>query len=294
MHIMTKGNGNHIQWFPGHMAKAMRQIKEQLKIIDVAVELLDARIPDSSANPALREILEGKPRIVALNKADLGDPAITAIWQKHFIEQGSAVILLNAVTGLGLKELYQAIDQVMAPAQAKRASKNMLPRAARVMIVGIPNVGKSSLLNRISGKNRVETANKPGVTRAQKWIKTKGGFDLLDTPGILPPKLENQLAARRLALTGGVKDDIYDMDLAVREFLEILRESNPQAIAQRYKLSLNEVEELDNEELLDKIGRTRGLLRLGNQVDLEKAGRIVIQEYRNGILGAISLEYPVL
>ena len=191
-----------------------------------------------------------------------------------------------------MKELSRAIEKVMAPENEKRAKKKMLPRAARVMIVGIPNVGKSSLLNRLCGKNRVETANRPGVTRAQKWIKTQNGFDLLDTPGILPPRLENQEMARKLALTGGVKDDIYDMDLAVREFLEIIRSSKPQSLTERYKLSLEDAKMLHPEELLEKIGRSRGFLIPGNEVDLEKTGRVIIQEYRNGKLGKISLERP--
>lgn len=289
---MVKQSGNHIQWFPGHMAKGMRQIKEQLKIVDVVVELLDARIPMSSQNLAIPELIGTKPHIVALNKADLADPQITKAWQEYFSSKGISTILLNAVSGMGMKELSLEVDKLMAPDIAKRASKKMLPRSARVMIVGIPNVGKSSLLNRLCGKNRVETANRPGVTRAQKWIKTQGGFDLLDTPGILPPRLEDQEMARKLALTGGVKDDIYDMDLAVREFLEILRKSKPHALSERYKLTLEEVESLNTEELLDKIGRSRGLLISGNRVDLEKTGRVVIQEYRNGKLGKISLESP--
>lgn len=289
---MVKQSGNHIQWFPGHMAKGMRQIKEQLKIVDVVVELLDARIPMSSQNPAIPELIGAKPHIVALNKADLADPQITKAWQSYFSSQGISTILLNAVSGMGMKELSQEVEKLMAPEAAKRAQKKMLPRSARVMIVGIPNVGKSSLLNRLCGKNRVETANRPGVTRAQKWIKTQGGFDLLDTPGILPPRLEDQEMARKLALTGGVKDDIYDMDLAVREFLEILRKSKPQAISERYKLPVEEVETFNTEELLERIGRSRGLLIPGNRVDLEKTGRVVIQEYRNGKLGKISLESP--
>lgn len=290
---MTKQSGNHIQWFPGHMAKGMRQIKEQLSIVDVVVELLDARIPLSSANPAIPELIGSKPRIVALNKADLADPEITKEWQNYFAAIGIPTILLNAVQGLGMKELAQAISKVMEPELAKRAAKKMLPRSARVMIVGIPNVGKSSLLNRLCGKHRVETANRPGVTRAQKWIKTQGGYDLLDTPGILPPRLDDQEMARRLALTGGVKDDIYDMDLAVREFLEILRTTKPEALQERYKLEKADADNLNMEELLEKIGRIRGFLISGNRVDLEKAGRVIIQEYRNGKLGAISLERPI-
>ena len=282
----------HIHWYPGHMAKAERQIKEQLSIVDVVVELLDARIPLSSANPKMDDLLGNKPRIVVLNKADLGDPAITEEWVRYFAEQEIPTILLNAVSGMGLKELYKSVAEVMKPELEKRAKKNMLPRRARVMIVGIPNVGKSSLLNRICGRNRVDTANRPGVTRAQKWIKTQGGFDLLDTPGILPPRLEDQEVARKLALTGAVKDDIYDMDMAVREFLNILREKQPEALKTRYKLEDDNLNELPVDELLELIGRQRGLLRPGNQVDLEKTGRVIVQEYRNGKLGAISLERP--
>ena len=289
---MVKQSGNHIQWFPGHMAKGIREIREKMSVIDVAVELLDARVPISSANPMIPELVARKPRIVALNKADLADSKITTEWQTYYAEEGIPTILMNAVTGMGIKELNQAIAKVMEPANLKRAEKKMNPRAARVMIVGLPNVGKSSLLNRLCGKSRVLVANRPGVTRNQLWIKTQGGFDLLDTPGILPPKLDDQAAARRLALTGGIKDDIYDMDLAVREFLEILREIKPTALMERYKLTLEEVHLSDVEELLDKIGRVRGILRPGNQVDLEKTGRVVIQEYRNGKLGAITLERP--
>lgn len=280
----------HINWFPGHMAKAHRTIREHLKLVDVVVELLDARIPYSSANPLIKEVLEGKPRVVALNKADLAEPELTKAWIEQFKAQGVKAVPLEAVGGKGAKHLVALLEQAGSEKIAKMVAKGLRPRAVRAMILGIPNVGKSSLINCLLGTSTVRTADKPGVTRGKQWIKVGRNLELLDTPGVLWPKLEEQEVALKLAMTGAIKDEVYDLEQAIVQFLALLRPRYAGRLIERYKLETPLPEE--NIHLLEKIGAKRGCLRSGGVVDCEKAMRLILNEFRSGKLGQITLDYP--
>ncbi len=279
-----------INWFPGHMAKAHRMIKEHLKLVDVVIELLDARIPLSSANPVIHEVVENKPRVVALNKADLAEPEWTEQWITIFRRQGLQVVTLDAVSGKGTKMLVNRVEQLAKLKIDKMVAKGIKPRAVRAMILGIPNVGKSSLINRLLGTATVRTADKPGVTRGKQWIKVSNNLELLDTPGVLWPKLGDPDVAFKLAVTGAISDDVYDLERVISRLVTLLREKYSERIASRYNLSLP-LPEINN-ELLELIGSKRGCLKSGGIVDVEKARRIVLNELRSGKLGPFTLDYP--
>ena len=276
-----------LQWYPGHMRKAERLVKENLKLVDVVVELLDARIPLSSANPVLREIVGDKPRVIVLNKADLADEAATRAWVKYFAEQELVAVPVDAVKGRGVKELVQAIAKCAKPKTDKLVQHGAKARAARCMILGIPNVGKSSLINRLSGGAKTKVENRPGVTRAKQWIRLGAQLELLDMPGILWPKFEDQQAALHLAFTGAINDNVYDVASVVLLLLDTLRTKYPIDLKDRYRLE----EELPSGvELLEEIGRKRGCLRAGGRVDDEKAQQIVLTDFRSGRLGHVTLD----
>ena len=278
----------HINWFPGHMAKAHRMIREHLKMVDVVVELLDARIPASSANPVIDQVVENKPRIIALNKADLAEQQETEKWAAYFRAQGLSVVPVEAVRGKGAKMLVNRVEAAASSKLKAWEAKGIRGRAARVMILGIPNVGKSSLINRLVGETAVRTADKPGVTRGKQWVKIGKNLELLDTPGVLWPKLEDQEAAFRLAVTGAIADDVYDMEDAVNRLLVLLRTRYGHRLAERYNLQTPLPETA--EELLLLIGARRGCLRSGGTVDAEKARRIILNEFRSGKLGCFTLD----
>jgi ribosome biogenesis GTPase A len=281
----------HINWFPGHMAKAHRMIRENLKLVDVIIELLDARIPLSSANPIIDSIVENKPRVVVLNKADLADPTITEKWLAFYRSKGLTAVALETLTGNGSKTLVGKVEQAAKDKLANLAAKGIKARAVRAMILGIPNVGKSSLINRLLGTATVRTGDKPGVTRGKQWIKIGKSLELLDTPGVLWPKLEDQEAAFRLAITGAISDEAVDLEKVVKKLLGLLRQNYPDRLAGRYNLKETHLPE-ETGELLTAIGSRRGCLRSGGIVDLEKAGRIVLSEFRDGKLGRFSLDDP--
>ncbi len=280
----------HINWFPGHMAKAHRMIRDQLKLVDVVIELLDARIPISSANPLIQDVVENKPRIVALNKADMAEPEWTERWVAAFSNQGLPVIALDSIGGKGMKSLISQVERVSSDKIAKMVAKGIKPRAVRAMILGIPNVGKSSLINKLLGAATVRTADKPGVTRGKQWIKIGKNLDLLDTPGVLWPKFQDPNVAFKLAVTGAINDDVYDMEQLIDRFLNVLREHYSHRLAGRYNLTLPLPD--DNLELLGLIGTRRGCLRSGGLIDYEKARRILLTEFRTGKLGAFTLDRP--
>ncbi|WP_018702446.1 ribosome biogenesis GTPase YlqF [Anaeromusa acidaminophila] len=282
----------HIHWFPGHMAKAHRVIREQLKLVDVVVELLDARIPRGSANPLLTEWTTGKQRLIVLNKADLADPALTEEWLRYFKAQGFTAIALDSSGKKNIKPFIHRIEEAGAVKVQKLAAKGIRNHPVRAMILGVPNVGKSSLINRLLGAATVRTGDKAGVTRGQQWLKIGKSVELLDMPGVLWPRMDDQDIAILLALTGALNDDIYDMELVIGYFLSWMREHQPQFLAERYKLELPLPE--DPEEILRQIAVRRGCLRAGGIVDLEKARRIVLGELRDGKLGRLTLEYPPL
>ncbi|WP_314620588.1 ribosome biogenesis GTPase YlqF [uncultured Selenomonas sp.] len=279
-----------IQWYPGHMKKARELVEENLKLVDVVVELLDARIPAASANPMLREIIGDKPRIVALNKKDLADEKMTKRWLEYFRDEKLPAVALDSVTGKGMRELLSLIEKAAKYRTEKLVSKGVAARKARVMVLGIPNVGKSSLINRLAGAAKAKTADKPGVTRAKQWIRIGADVDLLDTPGILWPKFEDPEVGLRLAFTGAVNDEIYDMENVAHLLLAALRRDHPERLQERFKFK----EELPEttEALMDAIGRKRGCLLKGGRIDLEKVQHILLSEFRMGKFGKISLDEP--
>lgn len=279
----------HVHWFPGHMAKARRVISEHLKLVDVVIELLDARIPISSSNPLIDEIAANKPRIIALNKADLAEPEWTKHWTAYFSDKGFSVVTLEAISGKGMKNLVSLVEQAAAPVIARLAAKGIRPRPVRAMILGIPNVGKSSLINRLLGTATVRTGDRPGVTRGQQWIKIGRNLELLDTPGVLWPKMDDQTVAFKLAITGAVPEEVYDKEHIVDQLLTLIREDYGFMLTERYGLS--EIAS-DNTDLLSAVGRSRGCLRSGGLIDFDKARSILLNEFRSGKLGRVTLDQP--
>lgn len=279
-----------INWFPGHMAKAHRMIKENLSLVDVVIELLDARIPYSSSNPLISQVILNKPRIIALNKADLAEAAWTEKWVKFFAAQGIEAVAIDAITGKGSKTMVNRVERAASSKMASLAAKGIKSRPVRAMILGIPNVGKSSLINRLLGSAVVRTADKPGVTRGKQWIKIGKNLELLDTPGVLWPKFEDPDVAFKLAVTGAINDDVYDWEKVIFALMTLLKDNYRERLAERYKLILPLPE--DEGELLGLIGTKRGCLRSGGIVDYEKAGKILLQEFRAGKLGKFTLDKP--
>lgn len=277
-----------LQWFPGHMKKAQRLIEDNLKLVDVVIELLDARIPFSSANPMLAEIIKTKPRMIALNKIDLADPGMTKKWLNYFKAQGIIAVGIDSAKGRGMKQLVSAAEMLAKPKTEKFVAKGAKARAARCMILGIPNVGKSSLINRLAGAVKAKTADKPGVTRAKQWIKIGSNLDLLDMPGILWPKFEDKTVGLKLAFTGAINDDIYDREQVTALLLEVMRRDYAARLIERFKFK-GELPE-SGLDLLEAIGRKRGCLVKGGLVDLEKAQNIVLNEFRAGKLGLVTLD----
>lgn len=284
-----------IQWFPGHMTKARRQIEDKLKLIDVAIELLDARIPLSSRNPMIDTILKHKPRLVLLNKSDLADPNATAEWVEYFKDKGLDALPIDAVTGTNVREINPRCKALMAHKIEAQIRKGMKPRATRALIVGIPNVGKSTLINRLAGRKIAATGDKPGVTKGQQWIKTGGDLELLDTPGILWPKFEDQTVGMRLAATGAIKEEILHPEEIAFFTIRAVAQAYPGALTERYELDipadLSEPDEVV--KLLEDVGRKRGCVVSGGRVDLVKASSAFLRELRAGKLGRITLERPV-
>jgi ribosome biogenesis GTPase A len=278
-----------IQWFPGHMAKARRQVTEKLKLIDVVIELLDARLPLSSRNPMIDEIVAGKPRLVLLNKADLADDAVTKAWVQYFADNGIRALPLDALSGRGVNKLPQECQVLVEDMMAKRRAKGMQDRAIRAMILGIPNVGKSSLMNRLAGRKVAQTGDRPAVTKAQQWVKVGKVLELLDTPGILWPKFEDPLVGLRLAASGAIKDELIDFQEVALFVVGYLRMHYPHALQERYQLAELAEGKL---EILDEIGRKRGCLVSGGHIDYDKVSELILRELRSGKLGKLSLERP--
>jgi len=280
-----------IQWYPGHMTKARRKIEEDIKLVDVLVELLDARIPYSSRNPDIDRIAKDKKRIVVLNKADLADEAKTRKWTAYFEEKGIKVVLTDSSKGKGLKDVEKAALKLMEEKLAKLKEKGLLNKTVRIMILGIPNVGKSTFINKIAGKAITETGDRPGVTRSRQWVKVSNQLELLDTPGILWPKFEDEMVGCHLAFTGAIKDDIIDKITLSGELMMLLAKKYPDRVAERYKLSPEEMN-LPLEDILSAVGKKRGFLMSGGRIDLERTSTIILDEYRGGKMGRITLEEP--
>ncbi|WP_214813434.1 ribosome biogenesis GTPase YlqF [Exiguobacterium sp. s196] len=278
-----------IQWFPGHMAKARRQVTEKLKLIDVVIELVDARVPQSSRNPMVDEITAGKPRLIVLNKADMADPVVTEAWLRALKREEVEVVAVDAKHSKGLKQLITGAQKLMKEKHDRMREKGRNPGPIRALIIGIPNVGKSTLINRLAGRNIAITGDRPGVTKRQQWIKMKGGeMELLDTPGILWPKFEDQFVGYRLAATGAIKDEILNLDDIALYTVRELHARYPEQLKERFKL---ETLPEDGVELLELIGKKRGLIS-GGYVDFEKASELLLNELRHEKIGRISLETP--
>lgn len=280
-----------IQWFPGHMAKTRREIGENLKNVDFVIELLDARIPKSSENPEIARICGDKPRLVLLSRAALADPKYSKEWKAHFAENGRPCIFYDCITGEGFSEIMPAARALLAEKLERYREKGMAGRRLRAMIVGIPNVGKSSIINKLSGTKSAKVENRPGVTRQKQWIPTNAGFDLLDTPGVLWPKFDDQKIGENLAVTGAIKDDILDIETIAAILVGRLRELYPDKLMARYKLKEGSLdEEFTNFDVLEKIGRARGFLVSGGEIDTERTAKILLEEFRNGKIGRMTLD----
>ena len=285
----------NIQWYPGHMAKTRRQMLENLKNIDIVCEVVDARIPMVSRNPDMDEIAESKPRMIILNRIDLADPEQTRRWAAYFRAKGWAVLETDSQHGKGTERFASAAREGLADKIAQWNEKGQTGRAVRVMVVGIPNVGKSTFINRILGRKSAKAADKPGVTRGSQWFRVGDGIDLLDTPGILWPKFDDERTGLLLASTGAVKDDILDVETLACKLFEILAVRAPETIVNRYKLTLPEPEEeIDflGYTLLEQAGKKRGFMMRGGEIDTERMARVFLDEYRGGVLGRITLETP--
>lgn len=280
-----------IQWFPGHMAKTRRLITDSLKLVDVVIELVDARLPMSSRNPEIDKIIGSKPRVLVLNKADIADSAANERWLEYFTSKRLTAILADSRSGDGLKKLDTAVEAVLTEKREKEKQKGMQKRITRVLVVGIPNVGKSSFINRVSKRAATKVGDRPGVTTAKQWIKVAGKYEILDTPGILWPKFEDKAVAKRIAYTGGIKDEILDIEEIAFFLLGYLRRNYYPLLERRYKL-LENTDELDDFELLELIGKKRGCIVSGGSVDTLRAANIILDEFRAAKIGRITLELP--
>ena len=292
-------NQMNINWFPGHMAKTRRQITEDLKLIDVVIEILDARIPRASQNPDIRQITQNKKKIIVLNKRDLADEKDNNKWMEYFIKQGCKVVLVDSTNGAGINEVIKQIQEIMNDDLQKHADKGRIGRKIRVMVVGIPNVGKSSFINRISKKTSAEVGNKPGVTKQKQWIRVNENIELMDTPGVLWPKFENEDIAMNLAFTGTIKDDILAITEIAYNLTKFLLKKYKSNLLERYSLDEERVNQILNQdqeenqniyEIMQLIGKKRGAIISGGNIDDEKTSKIILEDFRSGKLGKITLE----
>lgn len=279
-----------IQWFPGHMTKAKRMMKSQIKLVDVVVEMLDARIPRSSTNPMLQDLLGAKPKVIAINKTDMADGSKTELWFNKIKNSGHPVCKVDCSTGKGVKQMISAIQLAAKPVSDKWLKKGVKNRPVRVMIVGIPNVGKSTLINRLVGKNKVVAADKPGVTRGQQWITIAKGLELLDTPGVLWPKFEDPYVGFALAATGAIKEDIFDWEQMVELLIAFLIEKYPSELQTKYSINLEKSDNVG--AVLTKIALSRGCLKSGGVLDLDKVDQLILRDFRTGRLGRFTLDEP--
>lgn len=279
-----------IQWFPGHMTKAKRMMESQIKLVDVVVEMLDARIPRSSTNPMLIDVLGNKPKVIALNKTDMADNAQTELWMQKLKNSGLPVCKVDCATGKGVKQLISMIQVAAKPVLDKWLKKGVRNRPVRVMIVGIPNVGKSTLINRLVGKNKVVAADKPGVTRGQQWITIAKGLELLDTPGVLWPKFEDPEVGFCLAVTGAIKEDVFDREQATELLIERLMNRYPEELKSKYAVQF-EISD-DVRAVLAKIATSRGCIKAGGVLDLDRVIQTVLRDFRSGRLGRFTLDEP--
>ena len=280
--------GKQIQWFPGHMAKTRRIITESMALTDAVVEIVDSRIPASSRNPELAGIISNKPVLVVLNKSDLADPQATSKWISKLCGGSKSAIAVSCKTGKGINQFYSAVKELLAEKIEQNIKRGMVGRKLRIMVVGIPNVGKSSFINRICKKNRAKVEDRPGVTRSNQWFSVDKDIELLDTPGVLWPKFEDPVVGRRLAFTGAVKDTVIDIETLAVELISEIRKDYKDLLEQRYKIQISDSE--DSYDILCNIGKKRGMVIRGGEIDTERAAVMLIDEYRGGVLGRITLD----
>jgi len=280
----------NIQWYPGHMAKAKRKIMEELKLVDIAIELLDARIPISSRNPEVDEIVGNKKRIIVLNKSDISDPQLNIEWKKYFEQKGITPILANAAKGTGLKDILKESKNLMKDELEILKKKGLKHKTIRGLVIGIPNVGKSTLINKLANRSIAQTGDRPGVTKSKQWIKVNEDFELLDTPGILWPKFDDERIGLNLAFTGAIKDEILDIEELARKFILKALKDFPDKLYKRYNVELEE--DSDVETIINRIGRKRGCILPGNEVDTNRAAAMILDDFRSGRIGLITLEKP--
>lgn len=282
----------NIQWFPGHMTKTKRQIQASLKLVDAVAEILDARIPLSSKNPDLQKLIQNKPKVVLLNKCDMANQTATSRWIDYYASLGITAIAVDCKSGKGLNKFAPAVNNVLSERRERLKAKGMVNPMLRIMIVGIPNVGKSSFINRVAKQNRAKVEDRPGVTRGNQWYSIAKNIEMLDTPGVLWPKFDDKIVGERLAFTGAVKDQILDTELLAVRLLDFLRSLKPADFMVRFKLDDVDLDAVDSYELLNIIGKKRGMLISGGEINTERAAIMLLDEFRSGKLGRITLEMP--
>lgn len=288
--IMSDYQKQTVQWFPGHMAKTRRLIKESLPFVDLVTEIVDARIPLSSSNPELSEMIGNKPRIVLLNKCDVADEKATAKWVEYYKKNGMYAIPVDCRSGKGLNAYLPLVREVLKEKIRRNTEKGMVGKPLRVMVVGIPNTGKSSFINKMAGRNRAKVADKPGVTRSNSWFAVGNGVELLDTPGVLWPKFDDKAVGDKLAFIGSVKDEVLDSETLAMRLINVLKNGYSDRIKERFKIT--DFEDKEDYEILEMIGRKRGMLISGGEIDYERASVMLLDEYRGGKLGRLTLEFP--
>lgn len=281
-----------IQWFPGHMTKTKRQIQSSLKLVDAVAEIIDARIPVSSRNPDLAKLVQNKPRVILLNKCDMANQTATKMWIDYFKKQNLVAIPVDCKSGRGLDKFAPAVNTVMSHKIARLKEKGMVNPTIRIMIVGIPNVGKSSFINKMVKKNRAKVEDRPGVTRGNQWYAIAKNLEMLDTPGVLWPKFDDKTVGEHLAFTGAVKDQILDIELLAVRLLDFIKELKPADFITRFKLENEDIENINSYELLKMIGKKRGMLVSGGEIDTERAAIMLLDEFRSAKLGRITVEMP--
>ena len=281
-----------IQWFPGHMTKTKRQIQSSLKLVDAVAEIIDARIPVSSRNPDLAKLVQNKPRVILLNKCDMANQTATKMWIDYFKKQNLVAIPVDCKSGRGLDKFAPAVNTAMSHKIARLKEKGMVNPTIRIMIVGIPNVGKSSFINKMVKKNRAKVEDRPGVTRGNQWYTIAKNLEMLDTPGVLWPRFDDKTVGEHLAFTGAVKDQILDIELLAVRLLDFIKELKPADFITRFKLENEDIENIDSYELLKMIGKKRGMLVSGGEIDTERAAIMLLDEFRSAKLGRITVEMP--
>jgi len=281
-----------IQWFPGHMAKTRRLITENLGAVDIVIEILDARIPESSGNPEIRRLCKDKPMLTLLSKSSLADPQASDKWRAYYAKQGMHCMFIDSVTGAAIKDIGDAVRNILREKVERYESKGMAGRPLKAMIVGIPNVGKSSLINKLAGQKKARVEDRPGVTTAKQWVSTNVGLELLDMPGVLWPKFEDEEVGENLAITGAIRDQILDIEEIAMILCGRLMKYAPDAFMARYKLKEEETEGLDSYDLFELVGRKRGFLISGGEVNHRRTAEMLLEEFRSAKIGRISLEVP--